>query len=415
MTARKAITLAELCGRLGRAVAAAQGLDGVWITAETSDVRSSGGHCYMELIQKDPAGGQPLAKSRAVMWASAFMRLGAAFYAATGIRFRSDLRIMAKVSVNYHAVYGLTLVISDIDPSYTVGDLARRRMEIIARLQQEGVYDLNRELPWCDTPCRVAIVSARGAAGYGDFLKHLYLNPYRLRFTTELFEAVLQGERTPASVIAALERIMERVDDFDCVVIIRGGGAVSDLASFDDYDLAANVAQFPLPVVVGIGHERDVTVLDYVANSRVKTPTAAAELLIGRMAQTLAAVRNLGREIFRTVTDRVAGQRRQLAYYQGNLPALVRNVIDSRRRRVGPDASQALATLVRNNLARRSDRLTALDELLHALSPEATLRRGYSITRKDGHAVTDASTLRPGDLVTTTFASGEATMTVGDL
>ncbi len=404
---RQAIPLAELCRRITRVMSVTPGLTNVWLTAETSDLRVSGGHCYMELIQKDPDTGAPQAKCRAVIWASTYARLGAAFYAATGSRLRSDMKIMARVSVNYHSVYGFTLVISDIDPDYTVGDLARRRNRIIARLREDGVFDLNRSLPWADVPNRIAVVSARGAAGYGDFVKHLHLNPYRLRFDTTLFEASLQGERTSASIISALEAVMENIDDYDCVVIIRGGGAVSDLASFDDYELASNVAQFPLPVVVGIGHERDVTVLDYVANVRVKTPTAAAELLIGRMAEALGTLRSIGEGIQRTVADRVAGQRRQLAYYQGTLPELVRGILDRNRRRVGVEASCRLADAVRALTLRQSERLNALAELLDALSPEATLRRGYSITRFKGRAVTDGATLPEGAVLTTTFARGE--------
>ena len=252
----------------------------------------------------------------------------------------------------------------------------------------------------------MAIISARGAAGYGDFVKHLHNNPLGLRFDTELFTASLQGENTSASVIAALESIMARVDDFDCVVIIRGGGAVSDLASFDDYDLAANVAQFPLPIVVGIGHERDVTVLDFVANTRVKTPTAAAEFLIARMAGALARLRDTGLEIMRTVTARIAAQRHQLAYYSGNLPALVRNVIERNRQRTGAAVAQAIASAARASLLRRRDRLDALGEILNALSPEATLRRGYSITRYNGRAITDGDTVQAGAIVETVFARG---------
>ncbi len=287
-----------------------------------------------------------------------------------------------------------------------MGDLARRRNEIIRRLQAEGVFDLNRTLQWPAVPARVAVVSARGAAGYGDFVKHLHGNPARLRFATTLFEATLQGERTVPSVIAALEAVMERVDDFDCVVIIRGGGAVSDLASFDDYSLAFHVAQFPLPVIVGIGHERDITVLDYVANTHVKTPTAAAEALIARANAAYDRLKTLGNEILQTVSARVAGQRQQLAYYQGLLPALARNVLESNKRRIGPEIPAAIASAVRSHLARSRDRLDSLGLLLDTLAPEATLRRGYSITRAAGRAVTDSSSLRPGDTITTTFASG---------
>ncbi len=405
----QAITLVELTRRITRALAATPGLDDVWITAETSDLRCSGGHCYMELLQKDD-GGATVAKSRAVMWASVYQRLAAKFSAATGSRLASDMKIMVRVSVSFHNVYGFSLVINDIDPDYTVGDLARRRNAIIARLKEEGVYDLNRSLRWASAPCRVAIISARGAAGYGDFVKHLYGNPGRLRFDTVLFEAALQGERTAPSIIAALERIMERVDDFDCVVIIRGGGAVSDLASFDDYDLAANVAQFPLPVIVGIGHERDVTVLDYVANTRVKTPTAAAEVLIGRLGDAMAALRNTGAAILTTARERIAAEHRQLAYFSGLLPALVQNTLERHKRLTGPETARAIADSITAALSRRRERLVALAEVLDALSPEATLRRGYSITRAGGKALTDGDTVLPGTVLTTTLSRG-ATIT----
>ncbi len=405
-----AISLLELNRRILRAVTDAPGLNDIWVTAETSDLRVSGGHCYMELIQKDEDTGAPLAKSRAVIWASAYPRISARFVSETGTPLRSDMKIMARVSAAYHPVYGLSLVISDINPEYTVGDLARRRNAIIARLREEGVYDLNRTLPWEPVPWRVAVISARGAAGYGDFMKHLLLNPRRLRFRTELFEATMQGDRTVPSIISALEAVMAREDEFDSVVIIRGGGAVSDLASFDDYDLAANVAQFPLPVIVGIGHERDITVLDYVANTRVKTPTAAAEILIGHVAAAYDRLCVVGREIMTTVSQRVAAQHQQLAYYSGTLPALVRNILDSNRRRLGPDVAAALVSAVRNSLQRSGDRLEAMSQLLTAVSPEATLRRGFSITRLNGRAVTDSSVLRPGDKITTTFAGGPEKM-----
>lgn len=402
----QAISLLELNRRVTSAIAVAPGLQGVWITAETSDLRSSGGHCYMELVQKDERTGSPLAKSRAVMWASTFSRLGAMFYAATGTRLRSDMKIMVKVNANYHPVYGMSLVISDINPDYTVGDLARRRNEIIARLRAEGVFDMNRCLPWPQLPVRVAIISARGAAGYGDFMKHLHNNPQRLRFETELFEATLQGERTVPSVVAALEAIAARDGEFDCVVLIRGGGAVSDLASFDDYTLASNVAQFPLPIIVGIGHERDVTVLDYVANTRVKTPTAAAEALIGMAGAAYDRLRATGDAILTLVRERISGQRQQLAYYQGSIPALALSIIDRNRQRLGPEIPAAITAAVRSTFVRSAERLNAFGVLLDTLSPEATLRRGYSITRVDGHAVTDADALEPGTVITTTFAGG---------
>lgn len=403
----QAITLIELNRRIGRTLAAAPGMSNVWITAETSDLRCSGAHCYMELVQKDD-NGTPVARCRAVIWGSNYSRLDAAFFSATGSRLRSDMKIMVCVSVSFHAVFGLSLVINDINPAYTVGDLARKRAEIIARLRADGVFDLNRNLAWSLTPQRIAIISAPGAAGYGDFVRHLHSNSRRLRFSTTLFEATMQGEHTSESVIDALDRIMEHVDDFDCVVVIRGGGAVADLASFDDYDLAFNIAQFPLPVIVGIGHDRDVTVLDYVANTRVKTPTAAAEALIKRLGEALDAVLDTGNSIQSGIREAISGARQQLAYYRGVLPALAENVLERSRRAVGPETAAIIAGTIRSRIESRRLRLNALAEILDALSPEATLRRGYSITRIDGHAVTDSRTLRAGSVITTTFADGQA-------
>lgn len=400
------LTLLQLNRRIGSALAAAPGMADVWVVAETSDVRCSGGHCYMELIEKD-AAGRPAAKSRAVIWAGNYARLNARFAAATGTPLGSDMKVMVRATVNYHPVFGLSLVINDLNPEYTAGDLVRRRNEIIGRLRAEGVFDLNRTLGWPQVVQRVAVISARGAAGYGDFIKHLYTNPLRLRFHTELFEASLQGERTVPSIVAALEAIMEREADFDCVVIIRGGGAVSDLASFDDYTLASNVAQFPLPVVVGIGHDRDITVLDYVANAHVKTPTAAAELLIGMATAAYSGLLTLGREIYRTLTARIDGERHRLAYCCGQLPPLARTVLVRAAARLPQEPAETLQTLAANILDRQRRRLDAAAELLAALAPEATLRRGFSITRIGGHAVTDSRTLRPGDIITTVFAAGE--------
>ena len=410
----EAITLLELNRRVARALTAAPGLSGIWVTGETSDLRVSGGHCYMELIQKDDAG-VPVAKARAVIWASTYSFLAHRFETATGCRLRSDMKIMVRVNVNFHAVYGFSLVINDIDPDYTVGDLARKRNAIIAQLKKDGVYDLNRSLSWPMIPYRVAVISARGAAGYGDFIKHLHLNPQRLRFTTTLFEAAMQGERTAPSVIAALEAVMEDIESFDCVVIIRGGGAVADLAWFDDYELALNVASFPLPVIVGIGHERDITVLDYIANTRVKTPTAAAEMLIGHVGRAYTTMADTGKKILEAVKDNVASQKQHLAYCSGLLPALAMNVLERNRSRVSAEAVQSLSTATANVVDRHRRRLDALAELLEALSPEATLRRGYSITRVNGRAITDSSSITPQTVIVTQLAKGTPLVSVVDI
>lgn len=404
-----------------------------WVTAEVLDVAVRGGHCYMELIDKDPAGGQTLAKVRGIIWANAYRVLAAGFYEATGQRFASGLKLMVKVTANFHSVFGMSLVITDINPEYTLGDLLRRRNMMIARLKAEGIFDMNRTLGWPMPALRVAVISAPGAAGYGDFIHQLYTNQARLRFTSRLFRATMQGEKAPESIIAALRRVAMEADKWDVVVIIRGGGSTSDLVSMDNYELAAHVAQFPLPVIVGIGHERDVTILDYVANMRVKTPTAAAELLIAHSGEALARLRTIGSDMLRLASDRIAGSSRQLSFYQGQLPALADNTLVKASGRLQRNAVN-LHALASGRVARLRDRLAGLSSmiasaapaivsknlerlrmdsmLLSALSPEATLRRGYSITRVDGHSVTDASSLPLGTIVETTLASGKFTSKV---
>ena len=409
------ITLLQLNSRISSLIAGDVSLHDVWVTAETGDLRVSGGHCYLELIEKDPANGRPVARMRAIIWASHYAHISSEFAVATGQQLVSDLKVMVKVTVNFHPAFGLSAVISDINPEFTCGDLIRRRMMMIRRLTDEGIIDMNRTLPWPDVPWRVAVVSAVGAAGYGDFITHLYGNPSHLRFSTELFPAVMQGENAPQSIIAALDEIAVRTDDFDCVVIIRGGGATGDLASFDNYDLAANVAQFPLPVIVGIGHERDVTILDYVVAVRVKTPTAAAEWLIGRMEAALTRVRDLAAEIFRAATSKVSGGLQQLAYYQGLLPSLSLGKIDRARSSLDAAVPEALRHAVELIVRRQNDRLDAASRLVEALSPQTVLRRGYSVCRVNGRAVTDASALNAGDILTTVLASGSIKSTVTEI
>lgn len=406
MSQDTAITLLEFNRRIAAAVTAAPGTRQVWVVAETSDVRSSGGHCYLELIEKNPDTGEALARVRATVWRSAYGRLAEEFRAATGAAFTSGIKVMVRVTAAFHPVYGMSVNIDAINPEYTLGDLLRRRREMIARLTAEGIIDLNRRLAWPQVPQRIAVISAPGAAGFGDFIHQLFTNPRCLRFDASLFPAVMQGQSAAPSVIAALDRIASRMDDFDCVVIIRGGGATGDLVAFDDYALAAHIAQFPLPVIIGIGHERDITLLDYVANMRVKTPTAAAEWLIARGAEALDHVAAVGAEILRLATERIHRARTALAAAAASLPELTRTVIGRQRERTGPLAAQALEQSVRNALSRQRDRLRASAVLVDALSPAATLRRGFSITRLDGRALTDPGQAPPGATLTVTLARG---------
>ncbi len=428
----RSLTLTQLNRRITQQLAV-PALRDVWVTAEISDFRQSGGHLYMELIEKDERSGATVARLRGIIWANSAPRVCAKFNAFTGRQLATGLKVMLCGSVNHHASYGLSFVITDIDPAYTLGDIERRRIEILRRLDEEGVASLNRELTWAVPALRVAVISAPGAAGYGDFMHQLFSNNSGIRFNVRLFPAVMQGENTAPSVIAALNAIASQLDEWDCVVIIRGGGSTSDLVSFDNYDLASNVAQFPLPVVVGIGHERDVTVLDYVANMRVKTPTAAAEWLISQAEAELEHVRSLAQSILRAATERLSGSHTQLAYLQGQLPVVATAAATAAATRlqraaysldaiasrcIAPQKSrldafrQAIAVALSTITTRRRERLDSMQSLLEALSPVATMRRGYTISRVGGHAVTSASQLKSGMSLVTAFSDGEVTSTV---
>ncbi len=427
-----AISLVEFNRRIGGLLHDAS-VQRCWVVAETSDVRQSGGHCYLELVQKDAQTGQTLARMRGIVWASVYARLRCEFERATGQPFASGMNVMVEVSANFHEQYGLSVVITGINPTYTLGDMARQRLEILNRLRSEGIIDMNKQLPWADVAQRVAVISAAGAAGYGDFMNQLHNNPSGIKFYTCLFPAVMQGQSTVTSVIAALERINDYADLFDCVVIIRGGGSTSDLNSFDNYDLAANVAQFPLPVICGIGHDRDNTVVDSVASVRVKTPTAAAEWLLDRAQSALDHINALTDMVVDSATQMLSGARQQLAYFTSGIPLMADNIVVRHRARLqqiaaaipvvaarridgaGKDlafASQRVAMAARQCVANERQRVTGLEKQVELLSPDRVLRRGYSLTLRDGHVVTFASSLRAGDSLVTRFADGERTSVV---
>ena len=419
------MTLRELMNVVGQLVQVPE-TSGVWVTAELADVAVRGGHCYMELLQKDD-GGRQIARVRGCIWANVYSRLAPYFYRLTGQQFASGLKVMLCGSVSMHPVFGMSFVVSSINPEFTMGDLLRRRREILERLDKEGILNDNKSLVWPMVPQRVAVVSSPGAAGYGDFMNQLRNNPSRIRFHTRLFEATMQGESAPASIIAALGRIAAERERWDGVVIIRGGGATADLQAFEDYDLAANVAQFPLPIAIGIGHERDVTVLDYIANTRLKTPTAVAEWLIGRGEELLGFLTAAGQRVLQIVTDRLGGYRQQLAQAEALLPAAAINAVERAKGRLRSAASllsgvsgrkiqsqlsrldmfrEGVTSAGRAALQRQTERLKAREELLEVLSPMATLRRGYSITRIGGKAVSSVAAVPPGAVVETTLADG---------
>lgn len=381
--------------------------DEYWVQAELSDVRTnSTGHCYLEFIQKDSRSNNLIAKARGTIWANVYRLLKPYFEESTGQAFVSGIKVLVQVTVSFHELYGYSLTVQDIDPTYTLGDMARRRREILKQLEEEGVLTLNKELEMPVLPQRIAVVSSPTAAGYGDFCHQLKNNSRGFFFHTELFPALMQGDRVEESVLSALDAILNRQEDFDAVVIIRGGGATSDLSGFDTYLLAAACAQFPLPIITGIGHERDDTVLDSVAHTRVKTPTAAAEYLINCMDLAADELEVLISQLHESVRSRLTEEHRKLISYRNRIPsAVVRRVSDAKLALLTTRKDISLA--VQTSLSRQRHRLELLQQRLADASPEKILARGYSITLKDGKVVKNAAMLNEEDEIITRFYRGE--------
>lgn len=398
-----------------------------WVTAETSDLRVSRGHCYLELIQKNDQGAT-VARLGAVIWANTFEWIDEKFLKVTGKQLATGMKVLVKVNASFHEQYGLKAVINDIDPKYTLGDMERIRQEIISKLTNEGIIDMNKHLPWGLAPQRIAIISASGAAGYGDFLNQLHNNAYGLKFYTCLFESVIQGVNTVPSVIASLDRIAAVEEMFDCVVIIRGGGSTSDLNSFDNYDLGANIAQFPLPVITGIGHDRDVTIPDMVSKLHVKTPTAAAEFLVQCGLAQLNRLNELASAVVTSSREAVAHAREQLSYYGNYIPLSAQKLVETSlakligyaqsiplvlKARIDKERThldrlvEATKTVVVGSMERERMRLTALTDKVQLLSPQNILNRGYSLTTLNGHVVTSAAAVQTRDRLVTTLKDGK--------
>ena len=420
------ITLQEFNNRIKRLLADPSVMN-CWVVAETTDVRINQ-HCYLQLLEKNPKTGATVAKIKAIIWGSQFRFLNARFKQVTGRDIGNDMKIMVCLSVNYSPQYGLTVVINDINPEFTLGDMERQRQEILNRLTQEGIIGQNKTVPVAPVLQRIAIVSAAGAAGYGDFMKQLTDNKYGVCFYPCLFQATMQGVKTVPTVLAALDKVEQNQHLFDCVVIIRGGGGTEELNSFDNYDLARRVATFPLPVIVGIGHERDITVLDYVAGIRVKTPTAAAEHIILQAANALAHIGDLSNQVVSIARDYIARAKEQLSYYAGNLPIMAQRIIDTNtlrlqnfiqniplhvQRRIEGENAQlarqkdAIKNAVAQVKMKETMRLEALGDKIELLSPRKVMARGYTLTTCEGKIMTDAAQIEAGKLVTIHFRDGK--------
>ena len=412
-----------------------------WVEAELSECRESRGHCYMELIQKDERTATPIAKASAKCWANKWMLIRPDFERTTGQRLHAGMKVLLKVFAQFHEAYGFSWIVTDIDPTYTLGDMARKRQEIIRQLKEEGVFDLQKELQLPLFCQRIAVISSETAAGYGDFCNQLADNPYGFQFQTRLFPAIMQGEGVEQSIINALGRIFSEYSDdsedsdipFDCVVIIRGGGATSDMSGFDTLALAENVANFPLPIITGIGHDRDESILDMVSHIRVKTPTAAAALLIDHLKTVLDVINDAQEQIIRLAQQKLTSHKSRLSTFAEILPRLFTNVktrqearLDSLNSRMTTAIRQSIITqqslinaqevkmpiFLNRRLMAEQHRLQLIEEKTKNLDPALLLKRGYSITLHNGKAVRSPQQLQSGDEIETRLANGTLRSTV---
>jgi len=463
------LTLSELNQLIGGALQEAFP-SAIWVVAEVSELKENrSGHCYLELIEK--AGNDIIARSRATVWSYTYRILKPYFETTTGQTFTQGIKILVQVSVEYHTSFGLSLNIKDIDPTYTVGDMAMQRREIIERLKNEGVFEMNKELHLPMVPQKIAVISSATAAGYQDFMDQLENNEYGFRFYTKLFQSSMQGVETVTSIIAALDLIFQHEDFFDAVVIIRGGGATADLSSFDNYDLAINITQFPLPVITGIGHEKDDTIIDLVAHTRLKTPTAVAEFLIAGMERFYDHLLELENGVVQTIRERLEVQNAQLENLVEGLDETVSEYIRDKQQNLNRTGNRLqqdvrsfsfrkqhelsrinhlLDTSVsvwmveeKNNISRKqrvlkrimgevilkqesrlqhltdlsisksrrwmqyeSERVRMNENTVRLLDPANVVKRGFTLTLKDGKIVKSVQQLEPGEELETRFADG---------
>ncbi|MDO4691619.1 MAG: exodeoxyribonuclease VII large subunit [Porphyromonadaceae bacterium] len=440
MSTATGYSLSQLLGSVRRCLEAGF-VARYWVRAETSDLRCSGaaGHCYLELLEKGDRGAV-IARVKANIWAGCYDNIAKRFAQAGLSPISSGVMILALVQVSFHEQFGLSLIIHDIDPSYSLGEIARLRMQTIARLKKDGIFTANKELRLPHPLQRLAIISSPSAAGYGDFMNHLRENKHGVVTYTALFPAQMQGEQTTDSVIAALERILEYQDLFDAVVIIRGGGAVSDLRAFDCYGLCTVCAQYPLPIIAGIGHDRDETVLDLVAHTSQKTPTAVADFIVCRLVEELEEVKMLTLRLRQGLSVLSVGRHHWLSAILGRLPSaagqaleqahrrqverrsrlshvsrlllhrhsqtlaqntrllpyLTRNYLQMRRLALG-QIGQRMVSPLRAHQARWGSKLEQYDQALRLAHPDNILKRGFAVVERSGTIVTEASLLAEGD------------------
>lgn len=434
-----------------RSVITTQVKPDVWVRAEISELKvNASGHCYLTLIEKEASGRMNVcAKASAIIWSNVYRMMSAMFLSVTNQQLQPGMSVLVCVSPNFHEAFGFSLVISDIDPTFTLGDMARRRQEVIEKLKADGVWDMNRELPFPELPQRIAVISSETAAGFGDFINQLEQNQRQFKFYWHLFPAIMQGADAPASIMEALDAVFAAQECFDVVAIVRGGGASADMLAFDDYDLASCCAQFPLPILSGVGHERDTCVLDMVAFQRCKTPTAVGALLVDCFKQAYAkldglslsfvdGVRSLLREenerlkngamgFVKSVPLALTAEEARLSWLNANLRVVVSRRCQQEENRLNVCASMLKASTklklqsadmnladlksrlqmnIKTLISQKQNRLDLLEQKIELQSPQNLLKKGYSMTLKDGKLVRSAADLKAGDLLETRFAEG---------
>lgn len=379
----------------------------VWIKAEISELReASNGHCYLEFIEKDPDTDTLIAKMKANIWANTYRMLKPYFESSTGQQLHAGIKVLVSVTVDFHDVFGLSLNIRDIDPTYTLGELAKRRLEIIRQLEKDGVMEMNKSLELATLPNRVAVISSPTAAGYDDFCNQLENNPDGFVFYKKLFPAIMQGDMATGSIIEALDKIYEYADLFDVVIIIRGGGATTDLACFDSYELALNCAQFPLPIIAGIGHQRDLSIVDMVAHTSVKTPTAAATLLIEMMEEAKNRITDAYTAIYQLLNQRIQNQQQKIADISWKIKHALLNKTANKKLTLERQKSR-LIQAIRLTISAQKNKLALIENSVERHSPAFLLKYGYTITTINGKRISSVNDVQDGDTIKTYVSDGE--------
>jgi len=377
----------------------------VWIKAEISEIReNSNGHCYLEFVEK--TDDYITAKCKATIWSTTYRMLKPYFESSTGEVLQAGLKVLVAVTVDFHSVYGLSLNVKDIDPTFTIGEVAAQRLKIIKKLEEDGIADMNKLLDFPVLTQRIAVISSPTAAGYGDFMDQLNNDGHHYSLYIKLFPAIMQGDKAESSIIEALEKIYANIELFDAVVLIRGGGATADLACFDSYELALNCAQFPIPIIAGIGHQRDISILDMIANTSVKTPTAAAEFLIDRMTRAENRSFEIVQDIYNLFKNKTREESVFIADMRWKIRQSLQQKINTGKMQQTRYAGR-LRSAIKHNVSRNMNMLLLLEKNIEAHSPSFLLKHGYTITTLNGKRVSTVEMLQKGDVIRTFVPDGD--------